>query len=347
MTWTKEFPKFILIVMIFTFINIHEVRAEKSGLLLGLRRDSKNTGNRAKSGNEPAISHSYRTLWIYPEGNSLVVKQGQNIIVPRQNGFWLVGVESLKKHNWTQFSIFAHPLGSRQKDTGIMPGAENTSGYFDAALLFVGDNYISAEGHSWGYTRGAAHPFEYHWLGVYSLDNLKKKLSIDQVFGRDSNDVLVESSKKYIKDHPDEKERLYEEGRTDSWGLIRSGGHWITRGFIDYSFEVFRGAYAIYDIPLTPPGLLVSYDRLSPSWKRITKYLPNATDAFSSPEGDILGVIAGKTLFLYLHRPGEKVDFREPTREIDLAENEFAVMIQWATGFYVDKWSEETGKSLR
>jgi len=89
---------------------------------------------------------------------------------------------------------------------------------------------------------------------------------------------------------------------------------------------------------LKPPAKLVSYDKLSPSWSVIKKNMPDALDAFSSPEGDILGIMTDKILYIYLHKGS--VNFKKPTLEVDLRKNECAIMIQWATGDYVDKWDK-------
>lgn len=342
-------PLFLLIAISFLLL-CHPAYAKKSGLLLGLRSDTPNPKVEGYRNYTPPQIHKYRTIWIYPKGNTLRSYIGNRILVPRNTGFWEVGVRRMQRKTtlkvgkktvrktWIEDIPYTVPLG-RRPNPKFMDYTEHTNGFVDLYLLFVGNDYLCVDGCTAGYSEGAAHPFAGSFLRMHPLDNLRKSMEISQIYGKNANKILIKCADDYFKKHPKDKERLFEKGILDAWGLIRRNGHWVTRGFLSYKSEVVRGHFAHYDITLKPPKKLVSYDKLSPPWNVIKKNMPGALDAFSSPEGDILGVMTDKVLYLYLHKGN--VNFRKPTLEIDLRKNECAIMIQWATGDYVKKWTEK------
>ncbi|MCD4784200.1 MAG: hypothetical protein K8T10_10305 [Candidatus Eremiobacteraeota bacterium] len=346
----------VLLIAVSFFLFSHPAYAKKSGLLLGLRSDTPNPKVEGHRGYVPPQVHRYRTIWIYPRGNTLGINMGNRIIVPRDTGFWEVGVRRMKKKTtlkvgkktvnktWIEDIPYAVPLGKRPHPK-FKNYTEHTNGLVDLSLLFVGNNYLCVDGCTAGYSQGAAHTFAGSFLRMHPLDNLKKSVKITQIYSKNANKVLMKCADDYFKKHPDTRERLFEKGILDAWGLIRQSGHWVTRGFLNYKSEVVRGHFAHYDITLKPPAKLVSYDKLAPSWSVIKRNMPGALDAFSSPEGDILGVMTDKILYLYLHK-GNNVNFRKPTLEIDLRKNECAIMIQWATGDFVNKWTQIIKKIL-
>jgi hypothetical protein len=63
---------------------------------------------------------------------------------------------------------------------------------------------------------------------------------------------------------------------------------------------------------------------------------PNATDAFSSPSGDVVAVVEGETLRVLTPSGGK---LGSPVISIPL-EGE-VVMIEWATGRFVAQWSAQ------
>ena len=311
--------------------------AGESGLLITLRSDTQNKGEAVNQGLKSHISHHYRTLWIYPEGNSLKVIEGNGIIVPRDDGFWKVGVKSITKKRWTEDVLYAVPGKKKPGKLKVSDFTEDTGGFRDIGILFVGNNYVSTEFNSEGYTKGAAHPFNVNGLTVFSLKNLTKPVNISEIMGKGANEKLLKDSKKYLQTHPNDKDKLADKGSPDSWGLVRRNGTWVLRGFIDYSCEAARSCFAHYDINMTPPPSLVSHDGLTPSWQIIKRNIPTTIDAFSSPDGNLLGVMTPKQLLLY--RAKGNINFNNPTLKIAMKKVEFPVMIQWATGGYVNAWT--------
>ena len=335
----------ILITMLLIIQTSTPVIAEDSGLLITLRHDTKNNNKGDNRWLKPALTHHYRTLWIYPQGNKLKVLEGKKILVPRDDGFWKVGTKKVVEDKWTEDVLYSVPVGKSIGKLKLPDDMENTSGYKDVGILFIGNNHISIEMVGDGYTKGAAHPFHFNRLYVYSLDKLGKAVKLSKIMGIQADKVLMEDSKRYLKNHPEKKDALYHQGSPDTWGLIRMNGAWALRGFIDYSCEAARGNFAHYDISLRPTAKLVSHDKLIPSWSIIKKNIPNALDAFSSPDYGILGVMTPRELRLYTTK--DRVNFSQPDRRIQLKKNEFAVMIQWSMGSYIKKWTQVMKKHLQ
>jgi len=330
----RGFIKFCSIVIIMLVLS--KSQAQESGVLLGLR---------FFRNDEP----HYRTLWIAPENGEVnIVAEGKGLLVPRKTGFWRVGIEREVYENWEEDFPWASPVEKVPVIQEIDPEeveeceAENRS-----IILFVGNDYVSLEKESSGYCKGAAHPWCSFWLEVSSLDSLGMKakcVPISAVMDTAGTQAMQRGAKSYYAGLDDDKKESLEEAPNEcGWGLIRRKGSWVLRGRLVYSYEVFRGQYGDYDIPMDPPASLVSHDNLYPSWDVIKKAVPDAIDGFSSPLKDLLVVLTRTKMLVFINNEEELV---KPVLEIELNKRESAVMIQWATGNYVDRWSEEVKKFL-
>jgi tetratricopeptide (TPR) repeat protein len=80
----------------------------------------------------------------------------------------------------------------------------------------------------------------------------------------------------------------------------------------------------------------VGSNELFPEWKQIKSAFPDAEDAFSSPSRDLLLVIVPGHLIVVPLRDGK---LEKPAIVIDQSVK--PVMVQWATGKYVDAWTKE------
>ncbi|MCE1247073.1 MAG: hypothetical protein LWY06_10550 [Firmicutes bacterium] len=328
-----------LLVSILVFIAMATIQvfASNSGLLIGLRRDAPEKTVGAASKYELGPSYLYRTLWIYPSGETYKALEMKNIILPRDRGFWEVGTITPSQKEWSEDQVYAVPFG-KKPTAKLTVNPENTNGNISVCILFVGNNYIGISGETGGYTKGAAHPWAGNFLNTLSVDNVKKKVEIQDALGTNALTALKKSAAEYRQNHPDEKEKLYEEAQDSSWALIRRNGSWVVRGFLDYSYEVFRGHYAHFDVPVRIPRELVSHDELVIPWNSIRKAIPDAIDACSSPSGDMLAVVTSNRILVF--RKDGKVDFKKPSFSRSLW-NESPVMIQWAADSYTKKWTQD------
>ncbi|MGI6733043.1 MAG: hypothetical protein ACOX4J_02535 [Anaerovoracaceae bacterium] len=94
--------------------------------------------------------------------------------------------------------------------------------------------------------------------------------------------------------------------------------------------------YTDFDIKIVPSVSLVSYDTLVLSWPKIKDRVPDALDAFTSPNKDIALVQTKNKLTVY--KIGAEQLSENPLAEIDIPENATVIMAEWATGSYVESW---------
>ncbi len=114
----------------------------------------------------------------------------------------------------------------------------------------------------------------------------------------------------------------------DNFGLTRRNGHWHLLGRINYHQNGTPETME-FNINCIPPASLVFYDTLYLSWQSIRDRVPNAVDAFTSPNKDI-AVIKTTGKFYFFGISGEQLD-SVPLGEIDLKEGTSVVMAEWAT----------------
>jgi hypothetical protein len=304
------------------------LRGKDCGLLLGLR--SSLDGEMV-----------YRTLWITSvDGVVELTGEGQDLLVPRKTGFWRVGMTRLADEQWEADIVWAIPAGA-QRPQPVLEYDETCEGGEWMTILFLGNDYVSFDRESDGYCEGAAHPWLVNWLEVFPLDDIHGEegcIPLSECVGEGANTQLLMAAEQYRAGLSEDEREMLEEQPTDcSWGVIRRRGQWVLRGRLRYSYEVHRGHYADFDIPLKPPASLVSHDALHPSWDLIRNAVPGAVDAFCSPGKDMLVVITGTALTVY-HVTGNAIG--APALSLPLSKGDAAVMIQWAEGKHVQRWTE-------
>ena len=156
---------------------------KSSGLLLGLEVGGKN----------------YKTMYITHKNNRVTLeKEGSGLLVPRNDGFWILKVKNIMKNDTYKnidFAINYDFIDTNKADKGgspdfnieagklaktysydETPGTEGKKQYsldFSSEIKFVGTNYLTVFDTNSGYT-GGAHPFLGNSLTTYSLDDLNK-----------------------------------------------------------------------------------------------------------------------------------------------------------------------------
>lgn len=101
-------------------------------------------------------------------------------------------------------------------------------------------------------------------------------------------------------------------------------------------------AYGDFNINIVPPSKILNYDSFSLSWNDVKGRVPDAKDAYTSPNKDIAIIISANFIYVYEIRNGQLGS--KQIKKIPLHEGESVVMSEWATGDYVERW-EKTLKS--
>ena len=127
-----------------------------------------------------------------------------------------------------------------------------------------------------------------------------------------------------------------------SWFLQHLSGRWRLTERFSIGLGAMQGF--VFDCILsdTLPASLVGHDRLAPSWAEIRRQIPAATDAVSSPSGDLVVVATDEWLRVYAPRG---VRLGPPLLVIPLSFPRI-VAAQWATGGEVEEWTRALAAHL-
>ena len=340
-----------------------------SGLLLGI-----STADRG-----------YQTLYITYKSNTVsVVTAGTGLLVPRDDGFWMIRqnhIDVRDAYQELQMAFSADYLDVRKAGADtlqlqIEPGqvAQHYYPYFNRRvpsyyfhsslnIAFVGNNYVTLWSDAYGYT-GGAHPFTSRSWDTYNLDDLarnnvsniesyfqqdyyKYQIPLSRFFGSGAKETLEAAARKYRNANPERSNVLADKVLSDTyWGLDRGQGHWQIKGILGPRDQVVREQFALFDTDLRPPQEIVSHDELVVDWNAVVAKVPSAEDAFSSPENNLL-VVFTKQKMIFYRVVGSTIG--DSVGEVNLAayDKPRVVMIQWCTGEYVDNWADEAKRYLR
>ena len=128
----------------------------------------------------------------------------------------------------------------------------------------------------------------------------------------------------------------------ESFGLVRRNGYWIMKGRINYELEE-KELYKDYNIKTIPPKELVNYDELFIPWSKIKAKVPNAIDAFTSPNKDIIIIETRNNLLIYSIHENEISN--NELGKIKKDSSETIIMAEWSSGRYTNLWEEEVLKN--
>ena len=297
-----------------------------SGVLLGLR---------APSGN----GYTYRTLWIAADHQQLhPVLVSDELFFPRTSGFWELRVRNIDVNGKTGSTLTACNAAPKTLETKtaakkIVAEERDHSISTDSAVRmihYIGNDYVSVEKENNGICQLQMLPVDKltspteiklsDLLGEKGLDAFRSARDLASGAVKSKGDVQLESD---------------EFG--ENFGLIRKNGHWLLMGRINYqrngAFE-----YEDFDLKIVPPANLIFYDTLVLNWHNIKDRVPDALDAFTSPDKDIALVKTKNKLTVYTI--GAEHLAENPLAEIELQEGEAIIMSEWATSSYVDSWEK-------
>lgn len=288
--------------------------------------------------NEEGIEKwNYRTLFIRSENKEIIsIYEMKDILLPRKTGFWKVNVEREQKDDKINDNILAYPLNKTlEKGTEVKDKEDENKESTIKNILYIGNDYISLE--NIHYRNKGERVLEF-----YPVDNIGKfkPLMISDVIGEIGKEAFIEGVNKEILADKEEYKNSSIDLRPneESFGLFRRNGHWVFNGRINY-VDNGISIYENFNIKAIPPKEVVYYDELSIPWNRIKSKVPEALDAFTSPNEDIGIVITHNDIFIYTIEDGEFSN--KPVKSIRLNSTEKIIMAEWAVGRYPKLWEEE------
>ena len=315
--------------------NVEEVDTLRSGVLLGVKSSSYDESSQL-------IKWNYKTVWIRFNNRSIAsAHEINNLLVPRRKGFWLVDVNreeidggwkdqirAIQKGKIKEELIEESTFGLMGFSTKMLQRKDNPS--ILKNILYIGNDYVSTEVINDSENKKT--------LQVYPIDYLdeEKGIEISDIIGEDGLRVFKEGAQNLTK----VSSNIFLE--EESFGLARRNGYWIIKGRINYQDNEDE-LYKDYNIKVIPPKELISYDELSIPWSIIKSKVPEAIDAFTSPNEDIIIIVTRNNLLFYSIYDHE-ISNQEIGR-IKLDSSDSIVMAEWATGRYTILWEEEVLKN--
>jgi hypothetical protein len=318
-----------------------------NGVLLGTHLSPNDSNFRA-------TEHAERTWWIAEIGGEIQVSDIRNLLVPRKDGFWMLGTKMIKKNEEDQYDICIWSAPIRKTPRGYEPDS-STAGCRDETttpdILFVERDLVAVAA-SWSSFGGHYDEGTNYYVLTLERPNPSENpdgntLEISQVLGPAG---LQAFSKVLDSIHESEKDDTGEPksedihcgtmgARPSAWAIRRQKGRWVVKGKGSFGDHVCDGYYETeFDVKLRPPKTAVGYDELPLGWGKIEKVSPGAKDTFEAPNRDFLIVLTERELVVSRLTNGEigTLVSRHPLRE-----NEHAVMSQWALGDNVARWDQQ------
>lgn len=216
-------------------------------------------------------------------------------------------------------------------------------------IYYAGNNYASIMTNYFdtggGTYKSSYDDFKMHEIGTLSnLDGLDNSETLFNLLDKSEQLKLKGYSQKYDKNiSSDEYTKVDQLIDSKNLQLFRKEGKWqVSIPLFNVYQHNGNGSngrtvekYINTDIEL--PTKITSYDSLCIDWNEIKQKIPQAKDAVSSPNYDMLTVLTPSKLLVFKN---PKLGIDKPSLSIDVDENESIILNQWATGEYVDKWTK-------
>lgn len=329
---------------------------EPVGVLLGMR-----LGASSDDPSEYPVAHRYRTLWIVKSGRGVRLEASANVlVVPRQSGFWRIGSTELKQsesysEEWpwvsTQPGVPVHASDLEA------PGCRGRS--FTQVEFISGDYLAYASGsksncgdkdNDWfspyvgrlAELQGQAFSAGADWVEIWEPFGPRGSVALQDAFQRMKKQIRDANVEMGID--PEMSQEV--EPLRAEWGLARKNGVLTVFGYARrFGEDVFKE-----ELPLRPSPPTFGRHSRAFAWTAVTTAVPDATDAFRSPIGDLLVVVTSDEVLAYsrsappLGAPALRVPLG---RFEDAGETSWwgakrgtaPVMVEWARGRYVAQWS--------
>jgi hypothetical protein len=282
---------------------------------------------------------SGQTLWIAPVNGKMQVIALDDYVIPRKDGFWrvLLPSKSMPPDVFAiplakgKDAILSGPEASPEKKEGQPEGQDQPDQEAQPDLnevhrqevKFLSPIYISV------YT-------ETEQSEAYSVLQTTERTGESRLVFSDSHlsipeDVKLKDVKPCVDPENQDANYLEYASENESLGIVRARGKWRYDGAIS-----LRGFSTNCAVSLVPPKSIVAQTELFPRWKDVKDAYPDADDAFSSPNHDVLLVFYQNRLMVAPVRQGK---VGKPLLRLEV--NGKPVMAEWALGRYVDVWTKQ------
>ncbi|MDF2674858.1 MAG: hypothetical protein K0R09_3126 [Clostridiales bacterium] len=315
----------------------------KTGLVIGLKYPGKDR--------EGKVEYKYRTLWVGSEDRLLrpVLETG-GIFFPRHDGFWRIETKRITAIDKSEDAFYGYSVinGSTEGMASIAINSDKWGdriGRITRSISYICNNYIGIESiGEGGYTNSNA-KWNENWLQLQLVDNLPnlKSIKIYDIVGEAGNRAIKNGNTEALGvldlSNINQLGMVYQ---NENYGLFRKAGHWLFKGRINYE-ENGEFKFSDFNINIIPPPELVFYDELSLSWTQIKDRVPEALDAYTSPNKDIAIIVTKERLLIYDITMG--TIGATPIKRIGLKNGETVIMAEWARGSYMDNWEKSFMKN--
>jgi len=357
-----------IVGLLLTYLLLGSCVAAQSGVLLGLETSSTTQGGDTE---EFKTIHppEYQTLWIGPaaDGKLSVLASIPQLVVPRRDGFWHVGVkqvcemgpsaalagdfpnESLLQVVWAapvtaaatvQQSTPCKPHKPEDYAPPFMRSEEDKNkisqcGFELVNLRFVSPEILSASDYS--SQSGGCEPRGGRDSSSSSVRNFDsdQPLSFSQLLGPAAGKAYQAALPKQARDQMDQECGEPDRTSDTAWEVSHQHGRWYAAvdqnlGNSDCSVR----APINFALPASVAGDRVpSFD-----WKLMKSKVEGLKDVFVSPASDILIAVTASELRFYELTGGL------PGRLLLTLPAKPVVMAQWAKGAHVADWTAQMGK---
>lgn len=311
-----------------------EIRS-KSGLLLGLRYKNP----KVEAGGSKYL---YKTLWISSVNAKLLpIAETKDLLLPRQDGFWKVGISKKIENGDAKDVLWTYPVNSIDPTKPIDIHSKQikyskTEG--NITIKFSGSNYVSTENVQDVNSNNLEKDYSNNQLKILPIDNLMgESIKLTSILGREIEKSTLPGAILDISKNIQNKNLKNVDA---NWGVIRRSGRWILRGRMETKINS-EHSLVDFDISYATPKSLTTYDNLFPSFNVIKTKVPSAVDAYSSPNRDFVVVLTATKLMVFTI---EGNNLNENLLTLELKAGEIPVMSHWATGSYVDDWQKKINK---
>lgn len=355
----------ILRLAFFAFAVLSSARiacGQQSGVLIGVveaaaQSESAQTFEELK---EP----KYKTIWLAQDatGKLAVLTTIPELIVPRKDGFWHVGVkqvcefshdptdreggnESMTQMLWhapvgkpgvvnaTQLCTehdpgdYAPPYGRAENDMNKI----SQCGFQLQEIEYLSPTVISLRQYS-GQSedceaRGGRYSVDFSVI-TYESDG---KLAVGQFLGAAANQAYKTALP--AQGQGDGGEDCGEPmNRDDEWRIGRNAGRW---GIYVHQNLGYFGCMVDAPVRFRLPSSVTGDNSLLPDWKLLKATMKEAEDAFVSPAKDMLIVVTKTELRFHEYADGK------PGKMLLTLTTGPLVMLQWSTGTHVEEWTKQ------